>query len=269
MENTNQSIAKENLDKWQMLGHEPVYERGVVRLHQFKKYFAPNVIVKEYVEEANEWAPVVLNSTFEELRAVDVLPERADLALDESGHLLHQGDFEQRYKLYLDAWVYEETADPNFEPIPNVRDFILEEPDSFSESRGYIPLKFDPKLNQEFKPEKLYGADGESEDEFKANKAKEAINPLLDQILEGLSPEQKIEALERMAAQQNIPLINGDEKQEDPTPTPEPLAAAPEPGAKIKVAAPCGGEYTQGYAKQHARHCKNPECVSVAYGDGS
>lgn len=267
MENTNQSIAKENLEKWQILGHEPIYERGVVRLHQFKKYFAPDVVVKEWSDATDSWEPIRLHSTFEELRAVDVLPERADMALDENGHLLHQGDFEQRYKLYLDAWVYEETADPNFEPIPNVKSYILEEPDNFSESRGYIPLKFDPMLNQEFKPEKLYGPDGETEEEFNKNKKMETINPLLEQILDGLTSDQKIEALEKMAAAQNIPIVNGNDSEESPEPMP--VAAAPEPGAKLKIAAPCGGEYTEGYAKQHARHCKNPDCVSVAYGDGS
>ena len=255
MENSMQGIAPENREKWETLGHEPVRERGVVRLREFKKTLPADLVVTHYSKEVGQYVPYILKASLKPLLCGKVLPERADLALDDQGRVLPQGDFEMRYKQYLEAFVYPEGAEPLWEPIPNVMDYVCETQDTFSESSGYIEIEFDPKIHDEFNPTQLYGLDGETEEEWRRNNNKrdDSVLERLLAVLEGkVSPKE----VEEAAAAEGIALIDPGEGSE---PIPEPIAAA-----KPMEFAPCGSEVRQGYVNSHKRFCKAPECVGEA-----
>lgn len=250
--------------KWAMLGHEPIYARGSVRLAEFKKNFPRDLPVTVFDKDAETYRPVIL-SNGKPLLAGDVLPERADLALDERGRVLSQGEFERNYEQYLDAFVYPAGSDPHYEPVPNVVNYIKETPDTFSSSRGMVEIGFDPKLNAPFRPNQRYGPNGETEEEWKREQAKQSSDTTA--ILKQLAETQAL-LLAMVAKQNGQPL---------PEPTPEPAADVAVQVEAMSTAeaieatadndrerAPCGKYVTRGYIKQHMRHCADDAC-----GDGS
>tara|TARA_R100000808_G_scaffold24467_1_gene56428 strand:+ start:6981 stop:7793 length:813 start_codon:yes stop_codon:yes gene_type:complete len=252
-----QMIHQKQLQKWQMNGHEPVYERGSVRLANFKKSLPDDLEVTVLDPATNDYVPFILTCG-RALKCGEVLPERADLALDEKGRLRSQAEFEQAYSVFLDAFVYVEGSDTGFEPVPNVVDFVRQTPDTFSESSGMIEIGFDPKLDEEFKPQRRYGPDGQSEEEYQQEQAN---NTDIAAALKSIAETQAL-----LAAQ-----LNQVQSAPAPVSAPREQAAAASTGMnaeKAKAAtadndsaeAPCGKKVRKGYVKQHQRFCDADEC---------
>lgn len=255
MSESIQQIDKAQRDKWAMLGHEPVYARGTVRLASLKKSFPRDLVVTVFDKDAEAYRPLILWDG-KPLHAHEILPERADLALDERGRVLSQGEFEQNYALYLDAFVYPPGSDPRLEPVPNVVSFISEEPDKFSESRGMVPIRFNPRLDQEFKPRQRYGPNGETEEEWKREQSRNNGNDL------GALVKLLAEALKGNAVNA-VPVAEVENSGEeipthvDPITPDEAVAALADNDREL---APCGKAVKKGYTAQHIRHCKNEAC---------
>ena len=98
------SVQQDQINRWQRNGHEPVWDRGTVRLREFKKSFSRGLEVTVLDKASGQYVPLMLRCG-RPLLCSEVLPERADLALDEDGHLLSQADFEQNYHVYLASFV--------------------------------------------------------------------------------------------------------------------------------------------------------------------
>jgi hypothetical protein len=174
METEVQRIAAAQQARWQTLGVEPT-PRGTPRLPQYRKDFDPEVVVTVRDEQTGECAPFLLRSG-RPLKAAECLPERADLALDEQGRMLPQAAFEQRYKVYLESFVMPSDANPHFEPVPRVEDYINAKPDQWTASRGYVEIDFDPTSGGEFVPKFYVDPQGNSVpvEEYEADQAAKA-----------------------------------------------------------------------------------------------
>lgn len=176
-----------------------------------------------------------------------MLPERADLALDEQGRLLNQAEFRANWQVFLDAFVYVEGSDTGFEPVPNVVNFVKETPDIYSESPGMIEIGFDPKLNEEFKPRQKYGPDGQSEEDYLRDKEDRSD---IAAALKSIADTQRILA-EKMQELETAP--------EEPQGMTAQEAVAATADTKHEEA-PCGKRVRAGYVKQHQRKCNNDAC---------
>ena len=258
------SIHPELLKKWQMMGAEPVFARGTCRLVEFRKTFSSEVPVTVLDKATMSYKPLIL-SDGAPLMAHEVLPERADLALDEDGHLLAQGEFSQNYERYLDSFIYPAGSNPRDEPVPNVVHFVKEMPDPYTESSGMIEIRFDPKLDQPFRPNQRFGPNGESEEEWKREQSKAAgdTTAILKQLAETQAQLAALIAGQKPANNQPAPA--------EPEPVEIPISAMTTSEAVTATSdddrelSPCGRRYIRkGYAAQHMRHCDAPEC-----GDGS
>ena len=249
-----------------MEGNEPIYARGTVRLARFKKTFPSDLAATVFDKEAESYAPLILTCG-RPLLCSEILPERADLALDEKGHVLSQGEFEQNYKAYLDAFSYPDGTDTNFEPVPNVIHFIKETPDPYGESRGMVEIGWDAQVGKEFNPSQKFGPNGETEEEYKKEQAKQSGDVA--------------DALQKLAQNQELLtqfLMN--QKGETPIPVEVPQQEAEsEVGIHLEDAvaatseneyerAPCGKPVRKGYVKQHMRHCKSEGCGDDSVNSG-
>lgn len=244
-----QQIHNKQLQKWQRFGHEPVFERGTVRLAGLKKTLPPDLEVTVLDPATNEYVPFILTCG-RPLLCGEVLPERADLALDEQGRLLNQAEFRARYEVYLDAFVYVEGSDTGFEPVPNVVNFVKETPDIYSESPGMIEIGFDPKLNEEFKPRQKYGPDGQSEEEYLRDREDRSD---IAAALKSIADTQRILA-EKMQSLEAPP-----EEPVEPQGMTAQDAVAATADTKHEEA-PCGKRVKAGYVKQHKRKCNDDSC---------
>lgn len=235
METQAQSMNRAQRDKWDMLGATPVWERGTVRLPQFRKSFDASTEVMVRNADTGVLEPFKLKSG-RTLMASEVMPERADLALTESGEVLGQRDFEANYEVYLEAFVMPKGFDRSAEPIPNVLRFINAKPDSWGESRGTVEIDFDPHAGGEFSPQVMF--DGTNEiprEEYERDlAAKSAKEDRMEALLLALG--------EKVLAQESE----------------EAFEAAP--AEKPKEAAPCGKMVTKGYVAVHQRNCQQDEC---------
>ena len=250
-------ISEDNLKRWSSMGYEIIYERGTVRLPQFRKTFAKDVNVTVYSEEVGGYVPYILPQSGKVLRANDVLPERADLALDEKGRVLHQGDFANNYATWLESWSMGENAEPGCEPIPKVINYISTVQDTFSGSGGPIEIGFDPKIHEDIKvPGQLYDAEGEPSE---AKPADSGSSELMKMLLEKIDPSTAATIARDLVEKHGIPKIEaptgGDE-----IPTAAVPADKPKPTYKELEAAPCGKQITKGYVAQHINHCSKEEC---------
>ena len=249
-----QQIHQRQLQKWQMNGHEPVYERGSVRLANFKKSLPGDLEVTVLDPATNDYVPFMLTCG-RALKCGEVLPERADLALDEKGRLRSQAEFEQAYSVFLDAFGYVEGSDTGVEPVPNVVEFVRQTPDTFSESSGMIEIGFDPKLDEEFKPQRRYGPDGQSEEEYQQEQADRTD---IASALKSIAETQALLAAQLNQVQSAPPAV-----QEQAA---EPVLGMTAEEAKTATAdndhtqAPCGKKVRAGYVKQHQRFCDADEC---------
>lgn len=259
------SIHQDQLRKWQLMGAEPVFARGTVRLPELKKSFGNDVPVTVLDRETMAYKPLIL-SDGGPLMAHEVLPERADLALDKDGHLLNQGDFSQNYEKYLDSFIYPQGSNPRDEPVPNVVNFVKEAPDPYTESSGMVEIRFDPKLDQPFRPHQRFGPNGESEEEWKREQARQSGDTAA--ILKQLAETQA--QIASMLAKSGGQPVNDTPQAPAPVETEIPVAAMTAAEAVEATSdddreqAPCGKYVTRGYVKQHQRHCADEAC-----GDGS
>lgn len=122
--------------RWVSAGHTIVHERDTFRHRVYKKDLDPTIPVRMDGVQ-------MIMSNGHALVVGDVLPERADLALDSDGNLLPQHEFEKRYKEFLNWFTFVEGSDPSCEYIPSSRDWISQTPDTFSESPGMVEIGFD------------------------------------------------------------------------------------------------------------------------------
>ena len=123
--------------KWTAAGHEVLHDRGTFRHKAFKKDLPRDLVIRR------EGGLPFITHHDHELHAGDVLPERADLALDAEGNVLPQHIFEKRYLEFLNWFDFVEGSDPKAEPIPNVEQYISLTYDMFSESNGMVEIGFD------------------------------------------------------------------------------------------------------------------------------
>lgn len=252
-----QNMHEAQLRRWQIHGHTPVYERGTVRLNGMQKSFPKDLEVTVLDRSTGEYRPLMLTCG-RPLKCSEVLPERADLALDEEGHVLTQGEFEQNYSMYLNAFAYPYGSDPNCEPVPNVVDFIRVHPDPYGESRGMVEIGWDAKLNQEFSPKQRFGPNGETEEEWR--KAQNQNSNDISAALKILA-ENQVELTRFLKGEKFEPAPEPLVGDADPGPEPMAVREAVEATAENDhERAPCGKSVRKGYVKQHMRHCKNDGC---------
>ena len=250
METQVQSIARKQRDKWEMIGATPIWERGTVRLPQFKKTFADDVEVKVRDKKTFELRPFKLRSG-RTLMASEILPERADLALDEDGVLLDQREFEDNYNVYLESFVFPPGADPRYEPVPNVANYINAKRDPWKlETLTYVEIDFDFDPNAEFKPKQLYGPNGEPEEEYLKKQAEEQndIKALLALLAKQQIGADQIAVVDESGKVEGVPIA------EPEGVTQAEAAEASEPADHER--APCGKWVKRGYVKQHSAKCK-------------
>ncbi|GEM_PF-6677075 len=256
-----QHIAVAQQARWQAMNVE-VTDRGTPRLPQFRKNFSgTDLDVKIRDPQTGEYGPYLLRSG-RTLKAHECLPERADLALDEQGHLIDQAEFEQRYRQYLDSFVMPSDANPHFEPVPNVARYINARPDHFTASKGMIEIDFEPGQPGDFKPKFYVDEQGNSipVEEFEAKQSEKAahserIEQLLVMLAENQIGKDQIVAVTE---------TDGEPKAEPVVPVEEQQAATT-PANKEQAA--CGKWVKAGYVAQHVRHCKDEACNPVGDGD--
>lgn len=244
------NIHAQQIAKWQRLGHEPIWERGTVRLRELRHQVPANQPVQVLDKASGEYRPLIL-SCGRPLLCGEVLPERADLALDNEGRLLSQADFEARYEKYLSAFSYPDGSDINFEPVPNVVNYVKEHPDPYSESRGMIEIGFDPKLNEDFKPKARFGPNGETEEEWLKESQKNTTD--IAAALRTLS-ENQAALTQFLLSQKGVPV-----PVEEPAGVSAPQAVEAA-GTSTEEVAPCGKKIRKGYLAQHQRFCNSDDC---------
>jgi hypothetical protein len=122
--------------KWNAAGHEVIHDRSTLRLVQYRKEFDPSTPV---MRDGKQF----VTSSGHRLVVGDLFPERADLCLDANANMISQRMFEDRYITYLKWFDYVEGSDPEDEPIPNIKNYIAQTNDRFSDSRGMVEIGFD------------------------------------------------------------------------------------------------------------------------------
>ena len=136
----------------QAAGHEIIPARRTYRHAGFKQDFHPDTIVG--VRGPDGTKTPLLNSFGGQITVGEILPERADLALDETGCIVPQSLFEERWVAFLDnTMLY---GDPKMEPIPDVEKWVRMIPDKFSEGPGYIEVGFDAQKPAEMEATHVY-----------------------------------------------------------------------------------------------------------------
>lgn len=124
----------------QAAGHELIPSRRTYRHAGYRQNHHGDTIVGVRVDGLK--VPL-LTSAGKAISIQDVLPERADLAIDETGCVVTQAVFEERWISFLDnTMLY---GDPKSEPIPNAEQWIRQTPDTFSESPGYVEIGYDAR----------------------------------------------------------------------------------------------------------------------------
>lgn len=242
--NPMETIAKENYDNWSINSSEYQIEadRGTVRLRRYMKDFDEDVIVKL------NGAPLIMKASGKALKARDVYPERADLALAADGSLLSQGDFHARYMEWLGAHVMQ--GDPQYENVPNVADYVSVCHDRFSESPGMIEHYFDPKRDAKFDPSEDYDTEGRKRgEEGFSGDSNEASNDmaskLMQMMMDKLSADQVAEILKKEI---DVPVIEIGDSEE----------------VEVKMwTAPCDEVMTAKKKGSHRRWCKEEACVDA------
>lgn len=243
METQVQSMARAQRDKWEILGCKPIWQRGTVRLPQFMKTFPHNQIVTVRDSETGEYSPFKLRSG-RNLVIADIMPERADLALDDKGRLVDQMQFEKNYAIYLDSFVMAPGSEIQNEPVPNVARFVNAKIDPWGESRGSVEVDFDPQLDKQFVAKKLIDKDG--------NDAELAdMKSLLSQLA-------KMQLAQANIGQNSIAVEAGPAKV-DPEEIPVgQMSVADVPDDKERM--PCGKWKAKGYRNQHMLRCNHELC---------
>lgn len=252
------TMARAQAQRWMDNGDEPIRSRGTVRLAQFKKNLPADLVVTVQDKESGQYVPLLLWDG-KPLTCGEVLPERADLAIDEKGHLLTQADFEARYDAFLATFIFPDGADVGFEPVPNVVNYISETVDIYSESNGMIPIRFNPRLNEDFKPKQRYGPNGETEEEWLRESGKNSAD--IAAALQILAQNQAALTQFLMQNQNGTQVPISAPQQEAQAPAGmTPAQAVVAAGESDQEVAPCGAKIKARYLKQHQRFCNSPDC---------
>lgn len=247
---------------------EIMFGRDTYRHPLLRHQLNPELIIRE-----ND-IPVI-RADGKELMAGDVLPERADLGIDEHGNLYSQDAFKRRMKIHIrGAQVLK--CDEDAEPIPDVRTYVTEIPDAFSDqSSGMVPIGFNPHSTGEAKETKNAAPDGGSirdwegrtipvdPEETEARLTKAKTDTLMELLLGGkLTQDEYVTEMKALSGQQ---IEVGVEPEPAPEPAEEttPVAAAPASKPVEMVPTLCGKtEVKKGGRHVHERHCSEPECVA-------
>lgn len=117
-----------------------------------------------------------------------------------------------------------------------------------------VPIRFNPRLDQEFKPKQRFGPNGEPEEEWKREQAKSsgdlgALVKMLAEALKGTA--NHVPVAETGDSGEDVPA------QVDPITPDEAVAALADNEHEL---APCGKPVKRGYTAQHVRHCKSEAC---------
>lgn len=134
----NQDRSQPDTLRWQVAGHEVIYDRNTFRHKAYRKDFPKGTVVKI------EGVPFI-TAGGKILKTEDIFPERGDLCLDMDANIIPQHEFARRYREFLEWYSWIESTDLLVEPVPGVADYISMTYDSFSESRGFIPIGFDAR----------------------------------------------------------------------------------------------------------------------------
>jgi hypothetical protein len=137
-ENTRGDRSQPDTVRWQIAGHEVIFDRGTFRHKAYRKDFPKGTIVKR------DGVPFI-TSAGKVLKTDDIFPERADLALDSDANIIPQHQFDRNYKQFLGWYTWIESTDINVEPIPSVEDYVSQTYDTFSESKGFVTIGYDAK----------------------------------------------------------------------------------------------------------------------------
>lgn len=161
--------------RWTTAGHEFIPERSTFRHRMFKKDLDPCTPIR-----FEDGTPVVLYG--KQVTVGDVLPERADLALDANGKLLNANEFEKRYREWQRWFRLVEGSDPNSEPVPDVFDYVTAIPDPFSDSPGMVQVHYDARKPAEAERTHHYDPDTDQLVEIKESLStqNEALRMLIE-----------------------------------------------------------------------------------------
>lgn len=227
----NHSVSQKQFAAWQVAGHEFIHERGVPRLAKYRKEFPADQVVQRRNPKTFEVEPFRLDNGAE-LKIGECFPERVDLCLDESGVMLQQHEFVDRYHEMLSSFLTPPDFDVSSEPVPNVESYLNAKHDIWGESRGYVKIDYDgPKdTKATFKPEYLLDENGDI-----------------------ISIEEFREANEKRGAQV-------DQMQELLIALGQKVLDAPEAAPEVEgITAPCGKDGVKNLGA-HQRWCKDPAC---------
>ncbi len=187
----------EQVMQWTVAGHEVIVERGTFRMKKYLKNLSANtpVMVCETGAEPHQ----LLGVGDHRIVVGDLLPERADLCLDEEGTLISQSDFIDRYVEYINWHKMVEGSDPGSEHIPNVKTYVAQIPDTFSESPGYVTVGYDARKPAPSDPTHQYDSTKDEMVEIKSNVnlTLEGIQALLEERKTRLEAEAQGVAVRR------------------------------------------------------------------------
>jgi hypothetical protein len=181
MDNVNQKQS--DTVRWQVAGHEVLYDRSTFRHKAYRKDFERGTYVKY------EGVPFI-TSVGKALKTEDLFPERADLCLDSDANVVSQMEFEKRYRQFLEWFTWVESTDVSVEPVPDVLDYLSQTSDSFSESRGLVTIGYDARKPAEDLPTHKYDPNSDKLVEIVESQAvmTEALKLLLEKNLNKPGP---------------------------------------------------------------------------------
>lgn len=257
-------------------GHKPHPDRGTYT-HSIYSQEVSGLSPDHEITQNGE--PVKVPLLGRTLRVKDILPERLALGVDESGEILHQNDFHERYIDYLRG--FPSNRDPMKEPVPNVKNFLLKQLDPARPPENgrafYVDLGFDASRDTEAKQTGEWHPDGVSMDDWRKK------NPELAAEIFGKNVNErdaKAAILFQMNAdgdisdavfKKRLAELYEDKKESAKVsePVDEPVAAKAEAAPAEQETAPCGKSVRAGFIKQHKNFCKKPECAKSDEGVGA
>lgn len=177
--------TRDMFNRWQIAGHTVIVERGTFRHAQFKRDHDPEAVLKV------DGVPY-LNSQGKTVKVGQLLPERADLALDMDGNVLPKHEFEKRYRDFLRYVPMIEGSDPGAEHIPDPVRWVTQVIDTYSESVGPVEAGWDANVPALEEATHTYDPKNDKLIEIVETNAKSQaeINAAVLEGLKGLSEKQ-------------------------------------------------------------------------------
>lgn len=185
-------------------------------------------------------------------------------AVQETGELMPQLEFEREYKRYLTGWAVASNFDPNLKHIPNVRAFVA------TKMLGdhYVDMAFNPDLRASKPIEAKYNQEGELSEHYlreqKQDTERLSKMETLAKLLASGAITQEVFLRESGLATNALEVATVAAPSSSPEPEPQPARepASKRRGGKGKlqnfelVDAKCGKQVQAPYLKQHTRMCK-------------